>query len=167
MGNLTEVLIPYVKYLFRMRAERRSDPQQSHQDVEGTQAETGLYLEQYDRKFSAFSFRFRFSFFCCRFCWLYDYACGKAVTRHAFYETHLTQRILRIKKRILRIKKRILHHNVFYASYFKQRVFSNAFYAARLTQRVLRNAFYATRLRFTQNVFSLRIPLRLRYVRPC
>ena len=51
VGNLTEVLIPYVKYRIRLRAERGSDVDSADDNEEGTQAETGFYLEQYDREF--------------------------------------------------------------------------------------------------------------------
>lgn len=51
VGNLTEVLIPYAKYRMRVRAEERSRIEGTAGKVQRTQAEKGLYLEQYDREF--------------------------------------------------------------------------------------------------------------------
>ncbi|CAM9560241.1 unnamed protein product, partial [Laminaria digitata] len=48
VGNLTEVLIPYAKYRMRVRAEERSRIEGTAGKVQRTQAEKGLYLEQYD-----------------------------------------------------------------------------------------------------------------------
>lgn len=50
VGNLTEVLIPYVNYRMRVRAEERSKIEGVRTKVRRTQAETGLHLEQYDRE---------------------------------------------------------------------------------------------------------------------
>ena len=52
VGNLTEVLVPYVKYRMRVRAEERSKIEGTAGKVQRTQAEKGFYLEQYDREFS-------------------------------------------------------------------------------------------------------------------
>ncbi|CAM9118497.1 unnamed protein product [Ectocarpus sp. 13 AM-2016] len=55
VGNLTEVLIPFIKYTMRVKAEKRGDghghdgvPVVSRKNIQRTQAEKGLYLEQYD-----------------------------------------------------------------------------------------------------------------------
>lgn len=57
VGNLTEVLIPFIKYTMRVKAEKRGDghghegvPVVSGKNIQRTQAEKGLYLEQYDRE---------------------------------------------------------------------------------------------------------------------
>eukprot|EP00904_Undaria_pinnatifida_P001459 jgi/Undpi1/11313/HiC_scaffold_30.g13611.m1 len=48
VGNLTEILIPYAHYRMRVRAEERSKIEGDCGKVRRTQAEKGLYLEQYD-----------------------------------------------------------------------------------------------------------------------
>ncbi|CAM9173656.1 unnamed protein product, partial [Pylaiella littoralis] len=68
VGNLTEVLIPYVKYTMRIKSEKRADDEHGHEaerranadkqekgkgrgkkaKIQRTQAEKGLHLEQYD-----------------------------------------------------------------------------------------------------------------------
>lgn len=50
VGNLTEILIPYAHYRMRVRAEERSKIEGDCGKVRRTQAEKGLYLEQYDRE---------------------------------------------------------------------------------------------------------------------
>lgn len=47
------MLIPYAKYRMRVRAEERSKIEGTGSKVRRTQAEKGLYLEQYDRESSA------------------------------------------------------------------------------------------------------------------
>lgn len=51
VGNLTEVLIPFVKYRMRISAEKRDDGEENKGKVERTQAEKGLHLEVYDREY--------------------------------------------------------------------------------------------------------------------
>lgn len=56
---MTEVAVPYIKYVMRIKAEKRGDGSpDGHQNAVGkvqrTQAEKGLHLEQYDRKFSSY-----------------------------------------------------------------------------------------------------------------
>eukprot|EP00752_Nemacystus_decipiens_P016452 g14707.t1 len=52
VGNVTEVAVPYIKYVMRIKAEKRGDGSpDGHQNVgnvQRTQAEKGLHLEQYD-----------------------------------------------------------------------------------------------------------------------
>lgn len=54
MGNVTEVAVPYIKYIIRIKAEKRGDgsPEgvKNTGKVQRTQAEKGLHLEQYDRE---------------------------------------------------------------------------------------------------------------------
>lgn len=51
MGNLTEVLIPFVNYHMRVAAEERDEYESvPNGRVQRTQAEQGRHLEQYDRK---------------------------------------------------------------------------------------------------------------------
>lgn len=45
------MLIPYAKYRMRVRAEERRKIEGNVGKVQRTQAEKGLYLEQYDREF--------------------------------------------------------------------------------------------------------------------
>lgn len=55
MGNVTEVAVPYIKYIMRIKAEKRGDGSPDGHGKAGkiqrTQAEKGLHLEQYDREF--------------------------------------------------------------------------------------------------------------------
>lgn len=52
---MTEVAVPYIKYIMRTKAEKRGDGSpDGHGNVgkvQRTQAEKGLHLEQYDREF--------------------------------------------------------------------------------------------------------------------
>eukprot|EP00903_Cladosiphon_okamuranus_P009327 g8896.t1 len=52
VGNVTEVAIPYIKYIMRIKAEKRvngsPDGHKNTGKIQRTQAEKGLHLEQYD-----------------------------------------------------------------------------------------------------------------------
>lgn len=94
VGNLTEVFIPFVKYRIRLRAERRAAVAGTDEkEEEGTQAEMGLYLEQYDREYNAYLDLTLFTTASFSFASKVEVICPKNVcnsSQPVFYSKHLS-----------------------------------------------------------------------------